>query len=112
TTACIRYQRLQAAGNYLIETAAGSGETGPFTLSVTRPRAPAGPGSPAQVRTDSVTLVPVGGSTDQAGIVLRGVVSDPDPSDTLRLEVEVQPVGSAFTGAATGASDRVATGAP
>src|SRR5205814_5164447 len=52
-----------------------------------------------------------GGSTDQAGIVLRSVVSDPDLSDTLRLEVEVQPVGTAFTGVATGASDSLAAGA-
>ncbi len=111
TTGCIRYQRLQAAGNYLIEAAAGAGQTGPFTLAVTRPRAPAAPGSPAQLRTDSVTPVPVGGSTDQAGIVLGGVVSDPDLSDTLRLEVEVQPVGTPFTGVATGTSDGVAAGA-
>src|SRR5438552_4180313 len=44
TSACIRYQRLQAAGNYLIEAGAGAGQTGPFTLDVTRPRAPAAPG--------------------------------------------------------------------
>ncbi|PYP48689.1 MAG: hypothetical protein DMD45_17300, partial [Gemmatimonadetes bacterium] len=109
---CIRYRRLQAAGNYLIEAAAGAGQTGPFTLSITRPRFPAGPESLKQVRMDSVTPVPVGGNTDQAGMVLRGGVSDPDPSDTLRLEVEVQPVGTAFTGAATGMSDPVANGAP
>src|SRR5439155_24083868 len=63
TAGCIRYQRLQASGNYLIEAAAGAGQTGPFTLSVARPRPPAAPGSLAQLRTDSVTTVPVGGST-------------------------------------------------
>ncbi|HXL07743.1 MAG TPA: Ig-like domain-containing protein, partial [Gemmatimonadales bacterium] len=112
TAGCIRYQPLQASGNYLIEAAAGAGQTGPFTLRVTRPRPPAAPGSLAQLRTDSVTSVPVGGSTDQAGIVLRGVVSDPDLSDTLRLEVEVQPVGTPFAGAATGASGRLPAGVP
>src|SRR2546421_67359 len=77
TSGCIRYQRLQAAGNYLIEAAAGAGQTGPFTLDVTRPRAPAAPRSPAQLRTDSVTPVPGGGSTGQTGVVLRGGVSGP-----------------------------------
>jgi len=112
TVACIRYQRLQASGNYLIEAAAGAGQTGPFTLSVTRPRPPAAPGSLAQLRTDSVTSVPVGGSTDQVGIVLRSVVSDPDLTDTLRLEVEVQPVGTPFTGVATAASGPLPAGVP
>src|SRR3989440_4056763 len=111
SSACIRYQRLQAAGNYLIEAAAGAGQTGPFTLDVTRPRGPAAPDSPAQLRTGSVTPVPVGGSTDQTGVVLRGVVSDPDLSDTLQLEVEVQPVGTAFTGVASDTSGRVPNGA-
>src|SRR5216117_2771056 len=109
--ACLPYQLLRTAGTYLIEaTSAASGETGRFTLSVTRPRPPAAPASLAQLRTDSVTSVPVGGSTDQAGIVLRGVVSDPDLSDTLRLEVEVQPVGTPFSGVATAASGRLAAG--
>src|SRR6266576_2536716 len=109
--ACLPYQLLRTAGTYLIEaTSAASGETGRFTLSVTRPRAPTGPTTLAQLRTDSVTSVPVGGSTDQAGIVLRGVVSDPDLSDTLRLEVEVQPVGTPFSGVATAASGRLPVG--
>src|SRR5256884_2218729 len=42
--ACLPYQLLRTAGTYLIEaTSAASGETGRFTLSVTRPRAPTGP---------------------------------------------------------------------
>src|SRR5205807_3636146 len=104
TATCLRYQRLQASGNYLVEAAAGAGQTGLFTLSVTRPRPPAAPGSLAQFRTDSANGIPPGGSTDQAGIVLRGVASDPDLSDTLRLEVEVQPLGTTFSGVATDTS--------
>src|SRR2546430_1826083 len=96
--ACLPYQLLRTAGTYLIEaTSAASGETGRFTLSVTRPRAPTGPTTLAQLRADSLTAVPPGGSTDQATIVLRGVLADPDPQDSLRLEVEVRPVGTAFT---------------
>jgi len=85
--ACLRYQLLRTAGTYLIEaTSAASGESGRFTLSVTRPRAPTGPTTLAQLRADSLTAVPPGGSTDQATIVLRGVLADPDQSDSLRLE--------------------------
>ena len=111
--ACLRYQRLPATRNYLIEaTSAGVGQTGRFTLSVTRPRAPTAP-APAtlmQLRTDSLTVVPLGGPTDQAMVVLRGLLADPDPSDSLRLEVEVRPVGTAFTGTPTQTGDRVANG--
>src|SRR2546426_1939661 len=52
----------------------------------------------SQLRRDSTTAIPLGGSTDQSSVVLRGVLADPDPADSLRLEVEVQPVGTAFTG--------------
>ena len=33
--------------------------------------------------------------------MIRGILRDPDLSDTLRLEVELQPVGTSFTGEAT-----------
>lgn len=109
--ACVRYQRLAAAGTYRIEaTSAGAGQTGKFTLSVTRPRAPTGPGSLVQLRSDSTTAIPLGGSTDQASVVLRGVLTDPDPGDSLRLEVEVRPVGTGFTGTPTQTGGRVANG--
>ncbi|HEX9485986.1 MAG TPA: hypothetical protein VF976_02885, partial [Gemmatimonadales bacterium] len=111
--ACFRYVLLRTAGTYLIEaTSAAAGQTGGFTLSVTRPRPPSGPASLAQLRSDSLTAVPLGGSTDQSTVVLRGVLSDPDPADSLRLEVEVQPLGTAFTGLATATGERVADGQP
>src|SRR5437899_2024840 len=103
--ACVPYQLLRTAGTYLIEaTSAASGETGRFTLSVTRPRVPTGPTTLAQLRADSLTAVPPGGFTDQATVVLRGVLADPDPQDSLHLEVEVQPIDVAFTGNANGFS--------
>src|SRR5207302_9664687 len=77
TVACIRYQRLQASGTYLIEAAAGAGQTGPFTLSVTRAHPAAAPGSLAQLRPDSFTPPPAPGTTDQVGNVLRSGVSHP-----------------------------------
>ena len=110
-TSCIRYQRLATTGTYQIEAAAGQGQTGAFTLSVTRPRPPAVPTALAQLRTDSITTVPLGGTTDQSGIVLRGTVTDPDAGDSLGLEVEAQPVGTPFANVASGSSGRVANGA-
>src|SRR4029077_2665947 len=123
TDACLRYQRLPAAGTYRIEaTSAGAGETGGFTLSGTRPPAPAAPPTPprprapaaaqslAQLRGDSLTAVPIGGTTDQGTVVLRGLVSDPDAGDSLRLQVELQPVGTTFTGTPTATGSRAANG--
>src|SRR5439155_980906 len=54
----------------------------------------------------------LGGSTDQARVVLRGLLADPDAADSLRLEVEVRPVGTAFTQTPTQTGDRVANGQP
>src|SRR5260370_32936988 len=48
-----------------------------------------------------MTAVATGGVSAEPAVVLRGVVSDPDGGDSLRLEVEVRPVGEAFTGTAT-----------
>jgi len=111
--ACLRYQLLRAAGTYLIEaTSAGVGQTGRFTLSVSRPRVPTGPTALAQLRGDSTTAISLGGSTDQARVVLRGLLADPDAADSLRLEVEVRPVGTAFTQTPTQTGDRVANGQP
>src|SRR4029077_18870551 len=81
-----------------------------FTPSVTRPRAPAAAQSLAQLRGDSLTAVPIGGTTDQGPVVLRGLVSDPDAGDSLRLQVELQPVGTTFTGTPTATGSRAANG--
>ncbi|PYO69270.1 MAG: hypothetical protein DMD69_03370, partial [Gemmatimonadetes bacterium] len=111
--ACLRYELLRVGGTYTIEaTSAAAGATGAYTLSVSRPRAPAAPGSVAQLRSDSTTAVPLGSVTDEPTVVVRGVVTDPDIADTLRLQVEVQPVGTAFTDLPTAASDPVASGQP
>jgi len=109
--ACLRYLLLRTAGTYVIEaTSAGAAETGRYTLSVTGPHAPGPPAGLAQLRSDSTTAVPLGGATDQSTVVLRGVVSDPDAADTLRLQVEMRAVGTAFTGTPTATGDRVPNG--
>src|SRR5437762_11685848 len=109
--ACLLYQVLRAAGPYTIEATSGpAAATGLFTLSVTRPRPPAGPDALAQLTSDGATAIAVGGSVDQPSVVLRGTVSDPDVGDTLRLQVEARPVGTAFTDTPTAVSDRVSSG--
>ena len=111
TDACLRYQRLPAAGTYRIEaTSAGARQTGVFTLSVTRPRVPGGVQSLAQLRTDSITAIAIGDTTGERAVVLRGLLTDPDAGDSLRLQVELQPVGTGFTGTPTGTGGRVPNG--
>src|SRR5207237_370815 len=80
------------------------------TRSFARPRPPAAPDALAQLTSDGVTAIPVGGSVDQPSVVLRGTVSDPDVGDTLRLQVEALPVSTAFTGTPTAVSDRTSSG--
>ncbi len=109
--ACLLYQLLRVAGPYTIEATSGpAAATGLFTLSVTRPRPPAGPDALAQLTSDGVTGIAVGGSVDQPSVVLRGTVSDPDLGDTLWLQVEARPVGTAFTDIPTAVSDRASSG--
>ena len=58
------------------------------------------------VQWDSVgaTEIPFGGITDENTVLFDGVVSDPDNND-VQLEVEVRPIGTAFTGTPTCTSD-------
>jgi hypothetical protein len=54
------------------------------------------PTSLAQLRSSDLSPIPVGGAVLENTVVLTGVVSDLDPTRSLQLEVEVQPVGQAF----------------
>src|SRR4029077_15084945 len=85
--ACVPYQRLPATQTYLIEAAAGAGQTGAFRLSVTRPRSPSGLG---QFQSDGSTPIPVGGTATSPSVLFRGTVADPGLGTQLRLEVEVK----------------------
>ncbi|MGH7567794.1 MAG: Ig-like domain-containing protein [Gemmatimonadales bacterium] len=107
---CLRYQRLPRSGTFWIEaTSVAAGDTGAYTLGLYRPRAPNLPQSLAQFGGDSTTAIPTGGSSGST-IVVGGVVPDPDGGDSLRLEVEVRPVGTTFTGAATATGALVRNG--
>lgn len=65
------------------------------------PPAPTGLG---QRKSDGVIILAVGGTTDEATVVFRAIVDDPDPAQRLALEVEVQPVGTPFNGTVSGRS--------
>src|SRR5262245_57832881 len=109
-TTCLRYQRLSRSGSFVIEAATvAPHDSGSYTLRVFRPRAPYEPESLEQMGADSLTVVATGGVSAQPAVVLRGVVRDPDAGDSLRLEVEMRPVGVAFTGTPTATGRLVAS---
>jgi hypothetical protein len=104
--ACIRYLTLPRSGSYTVEvTSSGAGSgTGAFTLLGRAPGTPSSPDSLRQTRADSTSTISVGGATSDPEVVVRGLLRDPDVGDTLRLEVELLPVGSPFTGEVTASS--------
>lgn len=75
------------------------------------PQAPRAPTALGQFKSDGATAIAVGGTTDETSIVLRGTPSDRDAGGQLRLQVELRPVGTAFSGSATAQSGAVANGA-
>src|SRR5207237_325186 len=88
----------------------GSTETGvDFSTSVPVP--PALPTDLAQFQSDGNTVIPVGGTAPGRSVIFKATVTDPNPGDELRLEVEVKPVGTAFNGVVTGTGPTVASGA-
>jgi len=66
-----------------------------FVVDVSHP--PFAPTALGQARADGTGIL-TGAVTDTNIVILSGVVADPDPGDLLRLDVEVRPVGTAFTG--------------
>jgi hypothetical protein len=54
-----------------------------------------------QFRMDATTAIAVGGTTPEGTVVIRADIGADADGDNVRLEVEVQPVGTAFTGVAT-----------
>ena len=66
-----------------------------FVVNVSHP--PLAPTALGQARGDGTGIL-TGAVTDTNVVILSGVVSDPDPGDLLRLDVEVRQVGTGFTG--------------
>ncbi|HMA41258.1 MAG TPA: hypothetical protein VKP10_14380 [Gemmatimonadales bacterium] len=96
---CLYYLRLPRNQTYFVEvTSAATADSGAYRLRLAHPRLPHGPDGLNQLLTDSVTTVAPGATVNDAGILLRAVVTDPDLGDSLHLEGEVRPTGTAFTG--------------
>jgi hypothetical protein len=94
----------------------GSGGTpdslpGTPDFSVAVPEPPSAPTGAAQTKTDATPLA-VGDTTDENQLIVSATVSDPDPGDQVRLQVEVRPVGTPFTSVPTHTSTAVASGNP
>lgn len=96
---CLYYLRLPRNQTYFVEvTSARAADTGAFRLRLLHPRLPNGPDGLNQLLTDSVTSVAPGATVNETDILLRAIVTDPDLGDSLHLEGEVRPTGTAFTG--------------
>jgi hypothetical protein len=107
-TACIREFPITAAGTYFIEaTSAAPGATGSLTLTVVRERPPTAPTGMGQFRADGATAIPVGDTIPENNVVLKAKVDDPNAGDQVRLEVELEPLGIAFSDSPTQVSDFV-----
>lgn len=103
--ACIVEYPVTTAGRYIIEvTTAAAGETGAFSLSVVKERGPSAPQGALQFRKDSSTAIGVGTITLQDTVVFKATINDPNPSDSVRLEIEVLQTISTFLGSPTDSS--------
>lgn len=103
--------------HWRVRTGDNTGRSGPWTtfggspdFVVNVPHAPNSPATLGQAKRDGTGIL-TGGTIDEDMVILSAVVSDPDPGDQLRLQVEVRPLGTAFS-AATDSSDPVLDGGP
>lgn len=70
-----------------------------ITVSTTSP--PLAPAGLEQRQDDDFVLIPLGGGANTTTMFVHADISDPDPLDTIRLHVELKPVGVAFTNSPT-----------
>jgi hypothetical protein len=109
--ACILEFRAPAPGRYVIEaTTVGAADTGAFSLSVVKERAPNLPQAIGQFRRDSATSIGIGTTTPQSEVVFKATVIDPNPLDSVRLELEVVDTTSPFSGTRNDSSSFVGVG--
>ena len=71
--------------------------TNPINLVIAANQPANTPATLAQFRSDATTTLATGGSTNETSVVLKAGVSDPDAGNTVKLQVEVKPVGTPFT---------------
>jgi len=83
---------------------------GDFVVSTSGNVAPSAPTGPGQFRVNGTTPIAPGQATTEIGVMLKAVVGDPNPGQSVKLQVEVQPLGIEFTSAPTAESMYVAPG--
>jgi hypothetical protein len=118
------------AGDYTITLSAGAGSvalTNPVgaggslddaiattitvhVLAAAVNNAPNAPATLAQFKSSGTTSIPTGGATNETTVVLKGTVSDPDAGNTVKLQIEVRPIGTAFSNVSMAESGLLASG--
>jgi hypothetical protein len=103
--------RLGTAGSQTVTASLSNllGSKVTFAATAYLPHPPATPTTPLQYTSDCATGVSVGSTTDDLSACFTATVTDPDPGAMIRLAVEVQPVGTAFTGTPTAVGTAVAS---
>jgi hypothetical protein len=106
-------------GTYTVRTCAGASNpctggnllsSATFTVTAAANAPPNDPANLAQFKSNGTTSIPTGGATSEATVVLKGLVSDPNAANTVKLQVEVRLVGTSFTNAHTHESVLIANG--
>ncbi|HYK10632.1 MAG TPA: Ig-like domain-containing protein [Gemmatimonadales bacterium] len=64
----------------------------------------AAPSALKQLKSDAVTTLPVGATNITRALIFSGLVTDPVQNEPVHLEIEYEPVGTAFTNVANAAS--------
>lgn len=100
--ACLLNYHVTATGRHLIEvTTTNAREVGTFTLSAVKELSPTQP-APGQFRANGTTAIGVGAITPESTVVFKATVNDPNPFDSVRLEVEVTGLASGILPYASG----------
>ena len=93
-TACLLNFIVSTTGRYLIEvTTTNPGETGAFTLAAVKELSPSAPAA-GQFRANGTTAIGVGAVTPESTVVFKATLNDPNPQDSVRLEVELTNLAS------------------
>ncbi|MBI3495644.1 fibronectin type III domain-containing protein [Candidatus Berkelbacteria bacterium] len=91
---------LQKFLNYLLALIVGFAAL-PVNIAFASPTAPNAPANQRQITKDGKTVLSVGDIIVENALTIQATLSDPDTTDTLTYEVEVRPVGQAFSGTPT-----------
>ncbi len=108
---CITQFRLPAAGQYRIEATTFDSAQFAYAVTLTHPVAPTGATALAQ-RTTSGAAIPPHDSTNNTTVVLAATGHDGNGRDSLRIQVEVRPVATSFTGTPTDTGSAVPNATP